>query len=117
MFISRLNKICIFKVQGFKCQFPRDTLGCECVVYVPSSTGKDKEENNITETDSDGVGVKSCVFCVVVVVCRSTFSGCVCLCVFAVSLFVAGSEDMCNGCVSTIDTSGYSSIYKLKDFL
>ena len=56
------EQICIFKVQGFKCQFPRDTLGCECVVYVLSSTGKDKEENNITETDSDGVGVTPVCF-------------------------------------------------------
>ena len=52
-----------------------------------------------------------------VIVCRSLFSGCVCLCVFAVSLFVAGSEDMCYGCVSTVDTSGCSSIYEFKDFL
>ena len=91
LFISRLNKICIFKVQGFKCQFSRDTLGCNMLVDVLSSTGNDGNENGDarTVTDRDGVSVKFCVLCVCVncycvcvcrvVSCRSVYNGCVCL--------------------------------------
>ena len=98
------------------------------LVDVLLSTGNDENENGVvrTGTDSDGVSVKFCVFCVCidpfcvcvfeVVVCRSIFSGCVCPFVFAVGLVGAGSKDMCNGCVSSIDTSGHEPHLCMESF-